>query len=360
MAEPADENTAAGANGAAAPAKATEPALSQEDRDLIKMSEEVAAGVEPPDAGAEGAGEGSGEAGEGAEEDGEEREAAASEGEQEAKGKKRDRESAADRKRRMRLSRQRDRAYIKTLEGRLSAVEQATQAGNRRVAADNAARLEQSIRVAQARKTEAEEALEAAVIAGDGKRARAATAAISEASIALDRLETTVDEMQRRRQQPKPALQPMDPVAKRKAEDWQAKNSWYNPQSDDPGERRDSRIIDALDTELTEAGYVPGSDDYWEELTAQARDAVPHRFRGGGRGEGQPPLKPGARREVPSLAVGGGSASNGAAGASKRFTLTSGQVDAIKQANAWDNPARRARMIKYYRDYARDHAPDAK
>jgi hypothetical protein len=352
MAEPENTNTAAGANGSAAPPP--EPKLSQEDQDLIKMSEEVAAGAPPSDEEEHTTDDTGGQTAD----EGEEREAAASEDEEhETKAKKRERESAADRKRRARLSRQRDRAYIKQLEGRLSAVEAAAQAGSQRVVRDNVQRLGQSIEVARARKAEAEEALEAAIIAGDGKRARNATAVITEASIALDRLETAADDMQRRARQPRSQPAPMDPVAKRKAEDWQSRNSWYNPQSEDPAERRDSRIIDAIDTELTEQGYVPGSDDYWDELTAQARDAVPHRFRGA-----TPPRRTNGdgRREVPSLAVGGSVASNGAAGASKRFVLSKEQVETIQAANAWDNPAKRARMIKYYRDYAREHAQDSK
>lgn len=60
------------------------------------------------------------------------------------------------------------------------------------------------------------------------------------------------------------------------ANDFIRKNSsWYNPR----GEGRESKIVQAIDTDLYEEGYDPSQREYWEELEARAAEVLPHRFK---------------------------------------------------------------------------------
>jgi hypothetical protein len=321
--------------------------LSAEDAELVKMSDAVASQLDAPRPPAEEGDEG-------------EREAAASEAEQEeaADARAGKRETTAERKRRQRLARERERSYTRDLEARLARLEGFAGQTVRQSAAGNLQRLQNTIRQTQAAKEAAEQQLEAAIVAGDGKVALAATKTISEATVALDRLSAAEESFRANSQRPRgqPGMQPLDRVAARRAEEWQTRNSWYDPDSDDPDVLEDVAVLDALDNRVAEMGIPPRSPEYWETLTDLGRRYIPHRFkaRAGGANGAANGANGGGR--VPQLATGGSNSGGGTvAPRSGSFTLSREQVAAIKEAGAWDNPVKRARLIRAYRDYATSH-----
>ncbi len=143
-----------------------------------------------------------------------------------------------------------------------------------------------------------------------------------------------------------------DPEVVRNAQNWQTRNSWFNPapKGNDP-DAEDSRIAMSVDKNVTEAGFNPATKAYWDEMDKRLRKLLPHRYNSRGRaGGGNIPAdqrKPGARSVVTG---GGGGASNGS---KSTFTLSAAHVQALKDAGMWDDVATRNEMIK---QYARDDA----
>lgn len=118
----------------------------------------------------------------------------------------------------------------------------------------------------------------------------------------------------------------------RNAKDWLGKNKWYDPQARDT----DSKIAKVIDTELATEGWDPSDAEYWDELDNRLQARLPHRYSG----------KTGNTRR------GGPTASSRTANPSGKsantITLSKARVDAIKDAGAWDDPAKRAKMIRAY------------
>lgn len=118
----------------------------------------------------------------------------------------------------------------------------------------------------------------------------------------------------------------------RNAKDWLGKNKWYDPQARDT----DSKIAKVIDTELASEGWDPADAEYWDELDNRLQARLPHRYNGksGGSRRGGPTAS--SRTSNP-----GGKSAN-------TITLSKARVDAIKDAGAWDDPAKRAKMIRAY------------
>ena len=128
------------------------------------------------------------------------------------------------------------------------------------------------------------------------------------------------------------APKPLNPALISKSQEFLAKNKWYGgPTSSDP----DSKVLTALDNSLTAEGWDPTSDSYWAELGKRSEKYLAHRSQG---------TQPKPRASVPG-------ASSGGSGDGSPFVLSKDQVDAIKSAGMWDDPAKRAKLIKNYQQY---------
>jgi hypothetical protein len=139
----------------------------------------------------------------------------------------------------------------------------------------------------------------------------------------------------------------MDPEVVSHAQQWATKNRWYKPQGTDP----DSRLMLSLDAQVHEDGFDPRTPEYWEELDERARKYLPHRYsrrantvasrgekeyEGGTAGAGSPVS--GSDREVRGR-TGSGS-----------YVLSRERVEALKESGMWDDPEKRAKMIKRYQE----------
>lgn len=142
---------------------------------------------------------------------------------------------------------------------------------------------------------------------------------------------------------PQRTIQPPDPVIARHAQNWMADNPWYNPNGKDP----DSRVALTIDNALTEEGYDPKTAEYWDELDSRLQKYLPHRYTD------VADEKPVQRK--PRAVVTGSGRENATSSGNRpgTFTLSPDQVRAMKDAGMWDDPQKRAKMIKRYAENAR-------
>lgn len=145
----------------------------------------------------------------------------------------------------------------------------------------------------------------------------------------------------------------VDPDVKELGTAWMKAHPWYKYGSKD----RDSRIVSVIDTELTEEGFDPADQEYWDELTERIKEALPHRFKNGADDEEEEEAP--RRQEKPAKKKAGGPRFS--TGGRER-SLKKGEVyinperkRALIEAGAWDDPVLRQRYLKAYANYDREH-----
>lgn len=127
-----------------------------------------------------------------------------------------------------------------------------------------------------------------------------------------------------------------NPVAgevQRNATSWLKNNKWFDPQARDT----DSKIAKVIDQELAAEDWDPADPEYWEELDSRLKARLPHRYVAKGEKT--------QRRGGPTASS---RTANPGVKSAGTITLSKARVDAIKDAGAWDDPAKRAKMIKAY------------
>jgi hypothetical protein len=215
------------------------------------------------------------------------------------------------------------------LRNRLSRVEQRTQGAD-------IARLDKTIEDQQVRLEYNRMKLAEATSAGDGEAAVKAQEALYETRQQLDQLARL------KRQVEQPAQSTIDPSIQRNATTWIERNGWYKPDLSDT----DSKIAKQVDEVLSKEGWSPSDPDYWDEL----QKYLPHRYNGADKRE--------SSQRTPRNTVGssGREASAAYGGTNRTFTLSAEQVRAMKDAGMWDNPEKRAKMIKRYAAESRNRS----
>jgi hypothetical protein len=114
-------------------------------------------------------------------------------------------------------------------------------------------------------------------------------------------------------------------------------NPWYDPAGND----EDSQIAKIIDQRLHKEGWDPNTEEYWDELNDRLQKRLPHRYN-----QSDEP-----RRKPRSVVTGSGRESAPRGGA--QFVLSPEQVRAMKDAGFWEDPEKRAKMIKRYAQDAR-------
>lgn len=138
-------------------------------------------------------------------------------------------------------------------------------------------------------------------------------------------------------------IQAPDPQLQRYANSWMSRNEWYDPQGGDP----DSRVALTIDQSLADEGFNPRTPEYWEELDNRLQKYLPHRYTG------ETDEKPIRNSRPRSAVTGSGRENASSSGGKNTFTLTPEQVRAMKDAGMWDDPDKRAKMIRRYAQEAR-------
>lgn len=171
-----------------------------------------------------------------------------------------------------------------------------------------------------------------AIASGDGD------AIVAAQDLMLDSREA-LKEMQRVRTQiPKPQQNTADPRTTRNAETWMERNAWYKPNAADT----DSKIAKQIDEELTKDGWDSNSPEYFDELDNRLQKYLPHRYNGATDDDEvkKPRNTVGSSGREYSAGSGGGNRTT--------FILSPERVKAMKDMGSWDNPERKAKMIKNY------------
>ena len=158
----------------------------------------------------------------------------------------------------------------------------------------------------------------------------------------LSSLRNQADQELRRPQQQQVSI---DPYVQRHAANWMNRNPWYNPQASDP----DSRVAKSIDEQMASEGWDPSQKDYWEELDSRLQKVLPHHYNEDNDDENRQVRRP--RNVVGSS----GREASAAYGGTNRtqFVLSPDRVRAMKEAGAWDNPERKAKMIKNFIEFDR-------
>ena len=136
-----------------------------------------------------------------------------------------------------------------------------------------------------------------------------------------------------------------DPRLQRLASTWMEKQDWYDPNGAD----MDSRVAKQVDEALVAEGWNPNERDYWDELDNRLQKYLPHRYNA------RTDVSPSSKRPR-SVVTGSGREGVNSSSGRNTFTLQPEQVRAMKDAGFWDDPQKRAKMIKRYAQEARNNS----
>lgn len=222
------------------------------------------------------------------------------------------------------------------LAARLAAVEQKTSGAE-------LARVDKAIDDANVQVEFAKMKMKDAVTTQDGEGVAKAEELLYDARRKLESLQNIKQQATRQTTQPRQNIQPPDPVVQRYATDWMKDNAWYDPQ----GRDLDSQITQRIDKQLSDEGYDPTTEEYWEILNDQVQKYLPHRKNTGYNDSNVRNQRPRA------IVTGSGRDSSSAAGKPNEFRLSPDRVAAIKEAGMWDNPELRQKAIRNYAQWDR-------
>ena len=224
---------------------------------------------------------------------------------------------------------------------RLSSVEDRTRQ-------NDVARLDKTIEDSQVRLEYAKMKLAEAVNTNDGESMVQAQELFTQAKQEIAQLQSYKHQLANApqpRQQQQEVVAP-DPDVQRNAAEWMRRNSWYDPNGND----RDVLIAKKHDEALVTEGWDPTDRDYWAELDSRLQKALPHRYNGSTDSDSvvrKPRNVVGSSGREASAAYGGRNTS--------QFVLSPERVKAMKEAGAWDNPARKKAMVESFMKYDRQN-----
>lgn len=214
----------------------------------------------------------------------------------------------------------------------------------KRTAGSDLARLDKAIEDGQLRLQYAKMKIKEATEMADGAASVEAQEAWYEARRQVEALEAlrkkAVDNDTPRHNVPKAP----DPLLKRHASDWMARNDWYDPNGDD----MDSSVATKIDEKLMAEGWDPKTAEYWEELDNRLTKYLPHRYNSG---NGETNSRSSERR--PRTVVTSSGREQTSSARPGEFRLSPERVKAIKEAGRWDNITERNKMIRKYAEYDR-------
>lgn len=216
---------------------------------------------------------------------------------------------------------------------RLSVIERKTSAGD-------LARVEKAIEDTAVQVEYAKMKMSEAVRVNDGDALAKAQEMWYDSQRKLESLKGVKQAATREPQQP---IKAPDPLVQRMARDWMDRNSWYDPN----GKDLDSEIAMKIDKRLTDEGFDPASEEYWDELDDRLKKYLPHKANTGYNGN--------TSNQRPRSMMTGSGRETIATTRSNEFRLSPDRVAAMKEAGLWDNPDLRAKAIRNYANWDRQN-----
>jgi hypothetical protein len=142
----------------------------------------------------------------------------------------------------------------------------------------------------------------------------------------------------------------------RNARKWASDNDWF----DFSGTDEDSAIVRALDQSLSDEGWNPATEEYWEELTDRVKRRLPERFKkAAARTDDDAGDDTDDDEEAVPRRSGGPKFSAGG----RERPLKKGEVyvsperkRAMQEYGVWNDPVLRNRMLKKYAQWDADNA----
>ena len=127
-------------------------------------------------------------------------------------------------------------------------------------------------------------------------------------------------------------------MVQKMAADWMEDNPWYDPR----GGNEESQIAQIVDKKLTDEGFDPTSEDYWDELSDRLSKYLPKQ-------------SPSTQRQParPRSVMTSSGRDTTATTKSNEFRISPDRVAAMKEAGAWENPELRRKMTQRFIDYDR-------
>ena len=230
------------------------------------------------------------------------------------------------------------------LERRFSHFEQETDA---RVTGSEIASIDVSINKARADMQLANQVIEQAVAANDGRN-------LAEALTHRDNIRDQLRDLDQAKQYlattsrtpDSPVQQQLDPRHVAHAQKFMTDNEWWDPS----GRDQDSQVVLQIDRTLVQEGFEPATKDYWDELRSRTREALPSRFdsragsRDGDGGNGQ--QKPAGSRG-PQFRTGGQERPL----KPNEVYISPERKEAMVEAGVWEDPVLRNKYLKSYATY---------
>jgi hypothetical protein len=223
------------------------------------------------------------------------------------------------------------------LADRLARVEQKTSGAE-------LARVDKAIDDASVQVEYAKMKMKEAVAGQDGNGVTQAEEMLYEARRKLESLQGMKQQATKQISQPKQNINVPDPTVQRLAADWMEENPWYDPH----GRNEESQIAQIVDKKLTEEGFDPSSQDYWDELSDRLKKYVP-------QSQNRVYNESNVRNQRPRSVMTSSGRETMATTKSNEFRLSPDRVNALKEAGLWDNPQLRQNAIRKYAEWDRSN-----
>jgi hypothetical protein len=263
------------------------------------------------------------------------------------------REEKADRAARRKQAIERDKTELNFLRQRNESLEKRMFQVEKSVVGNTISGIDARIADTVAEVKAAERIMAQAIEAGNGEDAAKAMRIRDQAMQRVQQLQIhkhqqnqVAQELHQQAQAPAPQPGP-DPEIASFAQDWVARNSWYDPNAKDEA----SKIVLAIDQSLVESGYNPKTEAYWRELDKRVAKRLPDIKGGGNYDDSQDDDRRGQRRGPPV-----GSSRDQAPQSSRREVYISPErKQAMTDAGVWDDPVLRQRYLKQYAKWDREN-----
>jgi len=217
----------------------------------------------------------------------------------------------------------------------------------RNTKAEQLTRIDKNIEDAQVRLEYAKMKLSEATSNNDGQAMVEAQTLWQNSQDEMRQLAQIKNQVDQELRKPQQNVEIPDPEIQRNAADWMRRNSWYRPDANDT----DTRVAKKIDELMVTQGWDPKDPDYWDELDSRLQKELPHRYNRDNDEETRNVRRP--RNVVTSS----GREASAAYGGSNRtqFVISPDRVKAMKDAGAWDNPVRKAKMVQEFIKFDRQN-----